>query len=1047
MLKKGEKEMKKAILIIALLLVSIVTPAISMKYTQASEGPARFGVQWTNFAYYSNYADNGPDGGSRMYHDGSYPVWKNFTVHYYSGDNLVTYVSVRYPETVPSFKPDYYEIKVYPGGETRDWGIEVNLADRLVEFKAKEGQGMSQGMYAIVSTRFIQGPTAEDTMDGHEFAVTVSEKDTQGQTVYLREYIDKTPPQNTITFPDADRPTSGATPYTFLKDGTSSSIWVLMPNCTDRDIGWLWINGTASDYGSEIHRIEIWINGTYHGDATIVQIDGNKRVSWWWKVDPTKSSWWQRESWYEVTARAYDHSVNDQLYVATGYRNMPRTNYKDDVTWFFWIGVKGAEISVPAPWIPGNGKLYLECRTGFAPYSQVEIWLENTFYGVNSKLTTVTADENGRFTLTIDHLPEVPRVPTTGESLPDSSTHYYVRAYSAKGEISGRDWFDLVPWITYEDTNSPMEWKTTKTGNVGNTINVYGHGFLPSRHSRWDPYSDVYIEIVYTDVAPLQTWDWRTVFNGTGYNDYDLLRWYPRLNEVVLTTVRTDGNGYWKALNLIVPDCFGGQHAIYAREVEVRTDLGRPLPSPIPNPRLVVSGWPNLTGISAQAQAVIFDVWPTITVSPSTAITDQYVTINGRGLPLPKHYQLQKKGYNQEGWSTIQSSRDWCLVLDFGPFKEWVYENQRIRNNELDTAWMLEAWYPFAFHTPDIANRLDNPTWEGKLASATIDFETDRLEFNVGSRFLKVPVLPPSEYEVMIYYFDKDSTQFTQDHHAKTMVNVIKDPLNIALDVGSIHLPGEIVDVFAQVDVDGIISDATLSFDLYKGESLVKSLPPNRINTGMYFATFTCPSGAGDYFIRATAYKDYGRMFTLYGSAVAAFTVNPTLSDLRASIVNLNSTVATLMTEVGQIKINLAAVEAKVVGIEGSIATISTTIGTIKTNVTNINAVITGLSKDAVAIHTDIGDLTVKLSDLNGVIDVKDDVATIKTVLGDVKGKVISLEGATATIQTDIGTITDKANSIQNNVGYQPITVGLSLFAALTAIAVAILILRKLYLK
>lgn len=1039
--------MKKAILIIALLLVSIVTPAISIKYTQASEEPTRFNVQWTNFAYYSNHPANGPDGGNKAYHNGAYPVWKNFTVHY-NGDSILTYVSVRYPETTPNLKPDYYEIKTYPVPENgeREWTIQVNLADRLVEFIAKPGSGLTARMYAIVSIRFIEGPTAEDTQTGHEFAVTVSEGDPQGQTFYLKEYIDKTPPQVTITFPDADRPTQGATPYTFLKNGKSGSIWVLMPNCTDRDIGWLWINGTASDQGSGIHRIEIWINNTYHGDATIIPRDGY--VSWWWRVDPTKNAWWIRETWYEVTARAYDRSVDDTLYAQTGltlpgvqsHVNMPKTNFKDDMTWFFWIGVNGSEVIANPEWIPGNGRLDVECRTGFAPFSQVEIWLENDIYGIREKLTTVTADDYGRFRTTINRLPEVPRAPDM-----QYARSWVVRAYSQKGNIEGADRIDIIPWITYENTDSLTQWQTTKTGNVGNKFNVYGHGFLPSRQSKWDPYSTVYVEIVYTEVAPLKSWDWRTVFNGTSKDDWDLLRWYPTLSEVVLAKVQTDANGYWKAENLAIPSSFGGLHAIYAREKEIKTDVG--MPGPTTSFGFVVSGWPALTGVQAEAQAVIFDVYPTINVSPSTAITDQYVTINGEGLPLPKHYQLRMRHGDSESWMTIQSSRDWCLVLDFGPFKEWVYENQRIRNNELDTAWMLEAWYPFAFHTPDIANRLDNPAWEGKLASATIDFETDRLEFNVGSKFLKVPMLPPSEYPVTVYYFDKVSTQFTYNYSARTMVSVIKDPLNIALDVGSIHFPGEIVDVFAQVDVDGIISDATLSFDLYKGESLVKSLPPNQINTGMYFATFTCPSGAGDYFIRATAYKDYGGMFTLYGSAVAGFTVNPTLSDLGASIIQLNSTVATLVTEVGQIKINLAAVEAKVVGIEGSIATINTTIGTIKTNVTNINAVITGLSKDAVAIHTDIGDLTVKLSDLNGVIDVKDDVATIKTVLGDVKGKVISLEGATATIQTDIGTITDKANSIQNNVGYQPITVGLSLFAALTAIAVAILILRKLYLK
>src|SRR4030042_5052875 len=141
MLKKGEKEMKKAILIIALLLVSIVTSAISMKYTQASEGSTRFDVQWTNFGSYPGAS--GPDGGTKAYHTGAYPVWKNFTIRY-TGDSILTYVSVRYPETTPSFKPDYYEIRVYPEDGEREWTIRVNLADRLVEFFAKAGSGMTR---------------------------------------------------------------------------------------------------------------------------------------------------------------------------------------------------------------------------------------------------------------------------------------------------------------------------------------------------------------------------------------------------------------------------------------------------------------------------------------------------------------------------------------------------------------------------------------------------------------------------------------------------------------------------------------------------------------------------------------------------------------------------------------------------------------------------------------------------------------------------------------------------------------------------------------
>lgn len=1018
-----------------------------------------FDVQWTNWTFTEL---GNPFGGNDSYDNGEYPVWKNFTILYNGADRL-NYISVKYPETTPSFKPSRYEIRVFPMLDSfnvvHDWTIIVNLEDRLVEFIAGSGGGIGPKGYAVVSVEFIQGPTAEDCLIGHEFAVTVSEITTAGQTFYLKEYIDKTAPQVEITFPDARTP--GGLGYAFKKkDGY---IWVQMPNCTNANIRWLWINGTASDACSGIDRVEIWINNTYVGDATLSERRGSKNVRWWWFVDPTKNipqGLWEIESWYNVTARAYDNSVNDE-HLATGHSNLPQTNYNDDLRWFFWIGEGDPMVRIREQWVPGNGAMHITGVTGFYPNGEVEIWLENELYGVKQSLTKVTASNTGKFEVTINHLPEVPRKPTIED-------HWIIRAIDIKNN-AGSDHFAIIPWITYEDTlaqDNQALWDTTKKGNVFDSFWVYGHGFLPSRQSNWDPYSTVYVEIVYTDVAPLMEWSNRRVLNGTSESNWDILEWYPRLSEVVLAAVSTDARGYWKAL-ITIPQSYGGLHAIYAREARLVTDVN--MLGPKTGYVLVRSGWPQSTRIEAEEQAVIFDVWPTIIISPSTALTNQYVTITCEGLPLPKYYKLWKNG------RPIVENRDQCLVLDFGPCKQWVFENKRIFNNELDLAWVMELWYPFSYYSPDIRNYLNSPVWAGKLSSVTIDHTTNKLQFHIGSQYLRVPVLPADQYKVKVYYFDKYREDFTYDHDASKMENVLKDPLNVKLEAGTIHYPGEIVGVFVQTDVDGIAADVdTLTLTLYKGTASIKSIDYTKIDTGAYSATFACPEGDGDFFIKASVTKGY-ETFTLYGSAVTAFTISPTINELKAKLIALDGKIATLSTEVGQMRMDLSAVNAtvtgiagklvtietnvgtlqadissiggKIVAIQGKVATIETSIGTVRTDVSSISATIIGLHDDVVTVHTEVGNLQTKLKDLNGLVTIENDIAKIKTDLGDLQGKVVSLQGDTATIKTDLGTVTTKADTIQGNVGLQPVTIGLSLVAALAAIAAAVLILRKVYVK
>ena len=1007
-------------------------------------------VQWANYSWNGYYCGDPryPFGG--QYHNGEYPVWKNFTV-INGGDESIIYIAVEYPEATPSFKPSEYLIRVIPDGQC--WTITYNSDDRLIEFFAEE-EGIPSGGCAIVSIKFIEGPTEKDRSDSYEFAVTVSSKSCSSRTFYLKEYIDKTPPTVSITFPEA---TSQEENFAFVKRN-DGYIWLLLPNCADTPYEWLWINGTASDSCSGINRVEIWINGTYMGDATLSGPVGSNEVTWWWRTDPTKNpEFWVEESWYYVVARAYDNSVNDEKTIPSHgmHPKLPLTNYQDtEKHWFFWMGQDGAVVIVcdnyrPLDWVPGNGRIDVWGKTRFYPYTDVEIWLENELYGFKQLLTTVKADKYGRFYVTIDHLPEVPRNPTCG-------SEWTIRAVQPCKDISGVDRFEIIPWITFEDTfdqNDPTTWQTTKSGYVGDTVTVYGHGFLPSEHGKWDPYSTVYVEIVYTDVAPLEEWGWREIFNGTGQFNWDNLRWYPRLSETVLATVTTDENGYWKA-TIQIPQSFGGFHAIYAREVEIVTEHGKPGPTPGTFP-LVKSGWPECTEVPKEAQAVIFDVWPTIAIFPSTALTDQYVTITGEGLPLPKYYELWM---NEE---PIVENRDWCLVLDFGPNEQWVFENKRIRNNELDLSWGAGMWYPFSFNSPDPAFVLDSPVWSGKLTSMTLDFSEliDMCEmpyqFHIGSKYLKVPILPANDYEVKLYYYNKNTDTYVYDYSAKTCVTVLKDPLNLAVEVGGIHYPGEVMDVFVTVDVDGIPKDATtLSLELYRGDTFVETLTYNKVSTGFYVATFNCPSDEGDYFIKAVASKEY-ECFTLYGSAAAGFSVTASLEGYMASINEMIADV--VIPNLGQIQLNLSAINTRIVDIQNGTAIIQGDMGLVKANLSslntkilaieNLNDTITNLEGIVLEIQTSVGNFSKTLADLNGIVSITDDVATIKTEIGEIKGKVLSIENGLATIKTEIGTITVNTDSIKSDVGLQPVTIGLSLIAALAAIIAAALILRKVYLK
>ncbi len=201
--------------------------------------------------------------------------------------------------------------------------------------------------------------------------------------------------------------------------------------------------------------------------------------------------------------------------------------------------------------------------------------------------------------------------------------------------------------------------------------------------------------------------------------------------------------------------------------------------------------------------------------------------------------------------------------------------------------------------------------------------------------------------------------------------------------------------------------------------------------------------------INATVTAIYGKIAVIESTVGVLEDLD--ISAINATLEDIQGRTATIQTTLGTVQQDISNINGELAAIKGNIATITTDIGTIKTDVSNINGKIVSIEGDTATIQTDVGTIKTSLEDVNAKIKVnKDNIATIQTDIGTIKGRLTSIEGNVATIETDIGTIqteTDKIESIKTDTSLQPATVALSLIAAIAAIAAAVMVLRKVYVK
>jgi len=358
----------------------------------------------------------------------------------------------------------------------------------------------------------------------------------------------------------------------------------------------------------------------------------------------------------------------------------------------------------------------IELTTGFTPSVEGEDIVDFKMYFDDILVGEGITDKYGGAEMTYFRVPEIPR------------GNHIVRVVD-KYDNEANPSVEVIPWVWPEEN---------QFGPVGTTIELTGKGFM----------ENTLVDVVYRDywskdnpsVSDLTT---------TDRNATHIIEWSPHLDDLTLTSMTTDGKGSF-TVEIEVPDSYGGLHPVFAEE---------------------------RTGDVRSFNSMFFHVKTSIWVEPSEGLSEQFITLYASGLPLP-HYSLKVETWVGEFVDpVIYNERDWCLALDFGPRKHWLWENKCIINGFFDSDWFEDEWWPVSYNCTSDPK---SPVWSGQLCWRDSEFE-----YHLGSPFIKVPVLPPDDYTIRLYQFGvNDGVRYDKaedgiDHYeyeASTSFSVATNP-------------------------------------------------------------------------------------------------------------------------------------------------------------------------------------------------------------------------------------------------------------------------------
>jgi hypothetical protein len=198
--------------------------------------------------------------------------------------------------------------------------------------------------------------------------------------------------------------------------------------------------------------------------------------------------------------------------------------------------------------------------------------------------------------------------------------------------------------------------------------------------------------------------------------------------------------------------------------------------------------------------------------------------------------------------------------------------------------------------------------------------------------------------------------------------NNVPAPIDVTVDVGSIHFKGETAQFNILTASNGeAVNTTKIVATLYHDGTLVSDLSSStrQAATGYYTIPYDVPATAqpGTYTLVVKA-----EYYNAEGTSLKSFQVNPTLTawnDQIAQITAIQNGVATVQNGVTNLSLNLTEINATLTGLEVSngqvLATINSTVGLLTSKLDTINAKLGDFSGNTVTVFSTLGNITTKL--------------------------------------------------------------------------------------
>jgi len=282
------------------------------------------------------------------------------------------------------------------------------------------------------------------------------------------------------------------------------------------------------------------------------------------------------------------------------------------------------------------------------------------------------------------------------------------------------------------------------------------------------------------------------------------------------------------------------------------------------------------------------------------------------------------------------------------------------------------------------------------------------------SGIIMFPLASPGTYQV-IAVDDYGNTGYELIHIISSYIM----PVDITIDVGSIHFAGETAEFYILTTFIGSRVDANIdNVLLYYGGDLVVNLTTEveRIDTGFHKVNYRIPLDAdeGVYTILVEASYSTG-LIKAKGSSIRSFLISPTLTEWGAILTDIQGNVAIIKTDVGYVKLTLDNLNMTIYDIRNNTAYVATEIGDIKADLDSLRGFLQEMNATMVDI---IGRTYAVIRACNTTIITRLDLfnASLIELALSSKGEILAkLDTILGTLSAKLDTLNAEIIGVNNN--------------------------------